>query len=325
MATKNATTAKNAVSQTAYRQLDHHVAEVLQMAGSEVLTSPQAWDKYAWTHPYFGEKPTEGYFIWVKEQPSCSFLGCVSLDKPGVKQQLNNLTVIDAGLYVDLTGTCESASLLEEKVLSVADSATHEKIIRVHQAKGKLVLREGASLYYQHIHDWAKTDQISTNYEFFLEKNSSLEYSYKVESAGQVMDLKATMHLAAGARSDLKVLANCEEVNFTLHDTAYLEGAGANAISTLRLVARDGAKVKARSKMLSSVVAKGHLDCGALMLSPDARVELIPEIVAENPEAELTHEASIGKLSAEQILYLRSRGFSEQAAEDLILRGFLSE
>lgn len=320
MATKNVKTAPKAVSQTAYRQLDHHVEEILQMDGSEVLTSAEAWEKYAWTQPYFGEKPTEGYFIWVKEQPSCSFLGCVSLDKPGVKQQLNNLTVIDAGLYVDLTGTCESASLLEEKVLGNGQDS-----VRVHQAKGKLLLREGASLYYQHLHDWAKTDQVSTNYEFFLEKNSSLEYSYKVESAGSVMDLKATLHLAEGARSDLKVLANCEAVNFNFHDIAYLEGAGASAISTLRLVGRAGTKVTARSKIVALAAAKGHLDCGAIMLSPEAKIALIPELLVENPDAELTHEASIGKLSAEQILYLRSRGFTAQAAEDLILRGFLSE
>jgi len=311
MATKNASSVK-----TAYKQIDHHVTEVLSMSGSEVLPAGKAWDKYDWTHQYFGEKPNEGYFIWVKEQPSCSFLGCVSLDKPGIKQQLNNLTVIESGLYVDMTGTCDSATILTDK--QVVEG-------RAHQAKGKLVLRQGASLYYQHLHDWAPSDQVSTNYEFFLEKGSSLEYTYKVENAAAAMQLRATMHLAEGARSDLKVLADCKNVNFQMHDTAHLKGAGAQAISTLRIVGRQGAKVIARSKIVAQAAAKGHLDCGALMLNPDAKIKLIPELAVEDQNAELTHEASIGKLSAEQITYLRSRGLTSEQAEDLILRGFLSE
>jgi len=301
---------------TAYKQLDHHIEEILSMSGSEVMSSVEAWEKFPWTRQYFVDKPQEGYFIWIKEQPDCSFLGCVSLDKSGTKQQLNNLTVIEAGLYVDLTGTCESATLLTE---------TKNGQFRSHQAKGKLVLRQGSSLYYQHLHDWDKNDRISTNYEFFLEEGASLEYTYKIDSAAAAMSLKAQIHLAKGARSDLKILADCQETKIDLTDVAYLEGAGASAISTLRLVGRKNSEVKARSRIIAQAAAKGHLDCGALMLDKTAKITLIPELLVEDQNAQLTHEASIGKLSAEQILYLRSRGLTAKEAEDLILRGFLSE
>ncbi len=301
---------------TAYKQLDHHIEEILSMSGSLVMNSVEAWDKFSWTKKYFIDKPQEGYFIWIKDQPDCSFLGCVSLDKPGTKQQLNNLIVIEAGLYVDLTGTCESATLLSE---------TKNGQFRSHQAKGKLVLRKGSSLYYQHLHDWDKNDQISTNYEFFLEEGASLEYTYKINSAAATMNLQAQIHLAKGARSDLKILADCQETNINLTDIAFLEGAGANAISTLRLVGRKNAKIKACSRIIAQVAAKGHLDCGGLMLDKTAEIMLIPELLVKDQNAQLTHEASIGKLSAEQILYLRSRGLTAKEAEDLILRGFLSE
>lgn len=311
MAIKNVKAVK-----TAYKQLDHHIEEILSMSGSEVMSSLEAWDKLPWTRQYFIDKPKEGYFIWIKEQPDCSFLGCVSLDKAGTKQELNNLTVIEAGLYVDLTGTCESASQF---------TTTKEGDFRFHQAKGKLLLRKGSSLYYQHLHDWDKNDRISTNYEFFLEEGASLEYTYKIESAAAVMNMQAQMHLAKGARSDLKILADCQETTINLTDIAHLEGAGANAISTLRIVGRKNAEVKARSRIIAQAAAKGHLDCGGLMLDKSAKLTLIPELLVEDQEAQVTHEASIGKLSAEQILYLRSRGLTAKEAEDLILRGFLSE
>jgi Fe-S cluster assembly scaffold protein SufB len=60
-------------------------------------------------------------------------------------------------------------------------------------------------------------------------------------------------------------------------------------------------------------------------LDKTAKLTLIPELLVANQDAQVTHEASIGKLSAEQILYLRSRGLTAKEAEDLILRGFLSE
>lgn len=311
MAIKNVKAVK-----TAYKLLDHHLEEILSLSGSVVMSSAEAWDKYIWTRKYFINKPKEGYFIWIKEQPDCSLLSCVSLEKPGTKQELNNLIVIEAGLYVDLTGTCESTSLLSE--IKLANN-------RRHQSRGKLVLRQGSSLYYQHLHNWDKQDQVWTDYEFFLEEEASLEYIYKIETAAASMNLLAQMHLAKGARSDLKILADCQKTKINLTDIAYLEGAGANAISTLRIVGRKDALVQAKSKIIAQAAAKGHLDCAALMLDKKAKLSLIPELMLENPDAQLTHEAFIGKLSAEQILYLRSRGLTAKEAEDLILRGFLSE
>jgi len=38
---------------------------------------------------------------------------------------------------------------------------------------------------------------------------------------------------------------------------------------------------------------------------------------------ELTHEASIGKLAEDEILYLMARGFSKDEAEALLVRGFM--
>ena len=311
MATTTVKTAKKeAETKTAYKQVDHHVQEVMQMSGSEVLPASEAWDKYKWTHQYFVEKPTEGYFMWIKEQPSCSLLGCVTLDKAGTKQQMNNLTVIEAGITVEMTGTCDSVEIQQE---------------RAHQAKGKLILREGSSLFYEHYHTWSKNDKVATNYEFFLEEGASLEYNYRVQQPAKAMQLQAKFHLGKDSKSALNILADCEDVNLSIHDTNIIEGDGANAISTLRIVGRKGAKVKARSKIDAQAAGKGHLDCDALMLDQTADVVLVPELLCRNKDAQITHEASIGKVSDDQIIYLRSRGLREDEAVDLIVRGFLEK
>ena len=139
------------------------------------------------------------------------------------------------------------------------------------------------------------------------------------------MQLQAKFHLGKDSKSALNILADCEDVNLSIHDTNIIEGDGANAISTLRIVGRKGAKVKARSKIDAQAAGKGHLDCDALMLDQTADVVLVPELLCRNKDAQITHEASIGKVSDDQIVYLRSRGLREDEAVDLIVRGFLEK
>ena len=54
-----------------------------------------------------------------------------------------------------------------------------------------------------------------------------------------------------------------------------------------------------------------------------ARISAIPEITANCLDAELIHEAAIGKIAGEQIIKLMTLGLTEQEAEEQIVNGFL--
>ena len=54
-----------------------------------------------------------------------------------------------------------------------------------------------------------------------------------------------------------------------------------------------------------------------------AHIKSVPQLVAEDARAELTHEAAIGRIAGEQLTKLMSLGLSEQEAVDTILEGFL--
>ena len=54
------------------------------------------------------------------------------------------------------------------------------------------------------------------------------------------------------------------------------------------------------------------------------RVESIPAITANNTDAQLIHEAAIGKIAGDQLLKLMTLGLTEEEAEDRILKGFLA-
>lgn len=68
---------------------------------------------------------------------------------------------------------------------------------------------------------------------------------------------------------------------------------------------------------------KGHYECRGLMLSNKASIRTIPELETKVRNAELTHEAAIGRVNVNELAYLMSRGFTEEEAVAMIVKGFL--
>ena len=69
--------------------------------------------------------------------------------------------------------------------------------------------------------------------------------------------------------------------------------------------------------------AKSNVECDALLLDETAKTDTYPYIEIEEKSAHVGHEATVSKLSDEQIFYLMSRGLAEEEAKALIIRGFL--
>ena len=70
-------------------------------------------------------------------------------------------------------------------------------------------------------------------------------------------------------------------------------------------------------------MGRGHIECKGLILSQGAELYSVPELGGIGAGAMLTHEASIGKVAEEEILYLMSKGFTREEAEEIIVRGFM--
>ena len=66
----------------------------------------------------------------------------------------------------------------------------------------------------------------------------------------------------------------------------------------------------------------GHTECDAIIMGND-KISAIPEITANHLDAELIHEAAIGKIAGDQIIKLMTLGLTEEEAEAQIVNGFL--
>lgn len=70
---------------------------------------------------------------------------------------------------------------------------------------------------------------------------------------------------------------------------------------------------------------KNNTECDALLINTNSRTDTYPAIVCSGTENSIQHEASVSKLSEEQIFYMRQRGLSESEAVSLSVNGFVND
>ncbi len=101
-----------------------------------------------------------------------------------------------------------------------------------------------------------------------------------------------------------------------------LEGEGASGRVTSRSVAQDNSEQVFYPRMVGDAKCFGHVQCDAILMG-NAKIKAIPAITANHTDAQLIHEAAIGRIAGDQILKLMTLGLTEHEAEEKILNGFL--
>jgi len=192
-------------------------------------------------------------------------------------------------------------------------------------------------------------------HEFFVRKGARLKYIEKhyAEGEGQgkkEFNSKTILHVEEGAKVEMELI-QIKGVDSTDRQTEIHLEKGANLVitermltdydqdakstvniemqgedSTAQVISRSVAKADSKQVFYFNVTGKnkcrGHVQCDSIIMG-NAKVTSIPSICAEHNEAQLIHEAAIGKIANDQLMKLMSLGLSEQEAEDTILKGFL--
>ena len=71
--------------------------------------------------------------------------------------------------------------------------------------------------------------------------------------------------------------------------------------------------------------SKSTIKCDTILLDDISRSDTIPTNIVDNNSSILEHEATISKISEEQLFYLMSRGISEEKAKELVIMGFIDQ
>ncbi len=101
-----------------------------------------------------------------------------------------------------------------------------------------------------------------------------------------------------------------------------LAGADSSVELASRSVAKDDSYQEYTSIIVGDNACKGHSACDAILVGR-GRVDATPSLRANHPDAQLIHEAAIGKIAGDQIIKLQTLGLTEAEAEQKIIDGFL--
>lgn len=196
-----------------------------------------------------------------------------------------------------------------------------------HDGIHRFFLEEGAKVKYieKHYGEGEGTGKRVLNpiTEVHLKSGSSLE----MEST-QIKGVDSTIRVTKGILEDNtnfvvseKIMTHGNQIAKTEFEVE-LNGENASTHVTSRSVAVDNSVQEFKSNVIGNSKCFGHVECDAI-IKDNAKVIAIPEIIANNVEANLIHEAAIGKIAGEQLTKLMTLGLSEKEAEEQIIKGFL--
>ena len=192
-------------------QVDHLVKRIANVKQVEILPSGSAWEKYSWSRKYFDDKPMEGYFVWVKEQPTIPLQTCVNIIGKNIKQKMRNLLIVEEGLKIELQGFCGNIAACYKGS---------------HQAKGNIIIKKNSSVTYRHIHSWEPDNIIEPDYNFLLEENAQLDYIYKTTHTPKILRVRNKITCLKNASASIKILVDCKNTEFFTEDEIILKGEG---------------------------------------------------------------------------------------------------
>ena len=159
--------------------------------------------------------------------------------------------------------------------------------------------------------------------ELYLGKNATLEID-----TVQISGVDSSNRVTTGKLDDGATLSISEKIMTEKSQTATtkfeidLNGTDSSTHVVSRAVAKDDSVQVFESKVNGNNKCYGHVECDAI-IQDNGHVHAIPEINAKNIDANLVHEATIGKIAGEQLIKLMSLGLSSEEAEFQIINGFL--
>ncbi|MFZ7121449.1 MAG: SufB/SufD family protein [Eubacteriaceae bacterium] len=192
-------------------------------------------------------------------------------------------------------------------------------------------------------------------HEFFIGKNSKVKYTEKHYAQGtgkglNVLNPKTIIEVFENAILEMDLVQikgvddTTRDTQVILHDGAKLivserlftdynqksvsnividlEGNNSSAQIISRSVARGNSEQVYNFNVKGKNKCAGHIQCDAIIMD-HAKVTSLPAITALHEDAQLIHEAAIGKIASDQLIKLMSLGLTEEEAENKILEGFL--
>ena len=206
-------------------------------------------------------------------------------------------------------------------------SAPKYNVTNLHAGCVELFVKENSRLRYSTIENWSRNMMNLNTKRALVEKNALIEWVSGNFGSNVSMLYPCSILHGEGAR--------CEFTGVTFAGKGQNLDTGAIVIHSApktsanintRTISKSGGAATYRSAVKvtkNAPFAKCSVNCESLMLDDLSRSDTLPVMDVQGDEADIGHEAKIGRISEEAVFYLMTRGISEEEARAMIVRGFV--
>lgn len=233
------------------------------------------------------------------------------LNAPGAGQFEHTLIIVEEGAYLHFIEGC---------------SAPKYNVANLHAGCVELYVGKNAKLRYSTIENWSKNMYNLNTKRAKVESGGTIEW-VSGSFGSHVSYLYPTSLLAGeGARSEFTGITFAGEgQNLDTGAKVIHSAPNTSSYMNTRSISKSGGTSTFRSSVVVTKQAKhskSAVSCESLMLDDISRSDTIPAMDIRTKDADIGHEAQIGKISDEAVFYLMSRGMSEEDARAMIVSGF---
>ena len=199
----------------------------------------------------------------------------------------------------------------------------------LHSAVVELVALKGAKIQYVTVQNWSDNVFNLVTKRGMAEDGAQIRWVDCNIGSGITMKYPAVVLKGDGAKGEVIsiALANNRQHQDTGAKMIHLaDNTSSNVLSKSVSIGNGRASYRGLVYMSDSAKnCKNNTECDALLINTNSRTDTYPAIMCSGHNNSVQHEASVSKLSEEQIFYMRQRGLSENEAVSLSVNGFVND
>jgi Fe-S cluster assembly scaffold protein SufB len=318
-----------------YMQMDHSVVykklNKIYEGKLELMSTNEAVEAYDWLEEYFWRivqpdtdkytaqvalNPTHGYFIRILPGQKLEYplQTCLMIAEGYISQNVHNIVIVEEEAELHIITGC---------TLSKTDATG------IHLGISEFYVKKGGKLFFTMIHNWAENFYVRPRTAVVVEEDGVYVNNYALLKPVKSIQSFPTVYLKgdrASARFNT-VIYGLKDSYIDLGSKIIFEGKDTKGESLARTISDHKSVIYSRGDLIAKTeeYCMGRLDCRGIIFSKNSAIYAIPQLISYGAnKADLSHEASIGPISEEQVEYLMSRGMTKDEATSLITSGFLN-
>ena len=197
----------------------------------------------------------------------------------------------------------------------------------IHAGCVELHVKEGARMRYSSVENWSRNTYNLNTKRAVVDKDATVEWIGGNMGSGVTMLYPCSILRGDNSHADhIGIAFAGKGQNQDTGAKVYQIGKNTSCVIKSKSISKDGGITSYRGLLhiaKGAKNAKASVNCDALMMDAISKSNTFPYMKINESTVDIAHEATVGKISGEQIFYLMSRGLSQEQATQMIVSGFI--